>query len=245
MDGETEPGRVESTVPAPGRLAGLHVDALFRTTPDGALVETNEPSPATAPRVFVARTSQGVICRLRHDVPAPLAARLRQIAAGMPPLPEQRAEVTAYDDLRDAVEEAGAVEHVWHGPAYHFAAEPRPLDPDVEEITAGHSGLAGEFECFHQDLPAMAPFFGIIRAGAVVSGCFSARITTEAAEAGVMTDVAHRGQGLAAAAVNAWRLAIARSGRTPLYSTSYDNLSSQAVTRRLGLAQYAETFALT
>jgi hypothetical protein len=245
VDGHTEPHHADATVPAPGILAGLHVDALFRTTPAGALLETNEPSPATAPRVFVARTSQGVVCRVRHDVPAPLAATLRRIAAALPLLPARRAEVTAYDDLRAAVEAAGPVERHWHGPAYCFVAASRPLDPDVVEIAAGHSALVGDFECFHQDLPAMAPFFGIIRAGAVVSGCFSARITPAAAEAGVMTDVAHRGRGLAAAAVNAWRLAIARSGRTPLYSTSYDNLSSQAVTRRLGMAQYAETFSLT
>jgi hypothetical protein len=239
--------------PAPGVLVGLHVEALFRTTPDGALLETNEPTPTPAPRVFVARSSQGVVCRVRHDVPPALAAELQRAAAGLPVFPSEvpaedprfRADVTVYDELRAALEETGPVQRHWHGPAYHFAERPRPLDPDVEEITAGHPGLVGDFRCFNKDLPAMGPFFGIARGGAVVSGCFSARITPTAAEAGVMTDVAHRGQGLAAASVNAWRVAVANSGRTPLYSTSYDNRSSQAVTSRLGLVQYAETFSLT
>nr|WP_237391811.1 GNAT family N-acetyltransferase [Paenibacillus dendrobii] len=74
--------------------------------------------------------------------------------------------------------------------------------------------------------------------GEVVSVCCSARISGKAAEASLKTMEAYRGQGLAPRVVQAWCSEVARQGLIPLYSTSWDNLSSQTVARKLGLHPY-------
>ena len=70
--------------------------------------------------------------------------------------------------------------------------------------------------------------------------CASARISPGAAEAGVETVAAYRGQGCAQVAVEAWAAAVRESGRVPFYSTSWDNAASRAVARKLGLIPFAE-----
>ncbi len=226
-------------------LLQAHVRVLYRLRDDGALVESNEASPSEAPRVFVGRSRGGVVCHLRTDVAPTLAADLRRIAGRLPAFPEPAEDAKVYADLEAAVGAESPVRHRWFGPAFEFAEPPRPAHPDVVEVTTDRGGFVGPFEDFRTDLDHHRPFFGIVRAGAVVAGGFTARAVEDAAEAGVNTNVEYRGQGFGAAVVNAWRLAVERSGRTPLYSTSYDNTSSRAVARRLGLRQYAETFALT
>ena len=71
-----------------GLLIQRSVEALFRMDSLGRLLESNEAFPEPAPRLFVARTSTGALCRARHDVPAELAAQLSAAVAGLPPLPE-------------------------------------------------------------------------------------------------------------------------------------------------------------
>ena len=74
--------------------------------------------------------------------------------------------------------------------------------------------------------------------------CYSARLTGRAAEAGVETLETHRGRGYAPAVVAAWAHAVRETGRIPFYSTSWDNLASQAVARKLGLVQYATDLSI-
>jgi len=88
------------------------------------------------------------------------------------------------------------------------------------------------------DLEHRQPCHAVVRDGAAVSLCFSSRTTGDAAEAGLNTVEAFRRRGYATAVTAAWALAVRRSGRIPLYSTSWDNLASRAVARRLGLILY-------
>ncbi|MEQ7126360.1 GNAT family N-acetyltransferase [Actinopolymorpha sp. B11F2] len=230
---------------SPVQLAEAHVRALFRTTGDGLLAETNETPPAKAPRVFVARSRAGTLCHPRHDLHPALAAELRRRARDLPPLSDPTPDPEIYAALRSAVEEDGPITNRWHGPAYAFDGPALEPHPDVVEIREERDLFVGHpFEDFRTDLDHHRPLFAVVRDGRIVAAGFSSRTTEREAEAGVNTHVDHRGQGLGAAVVNAWRLAIEGSGRVPLYSTSYDNLSSQAVTRRLGLRQYAESYWL-
>ncbi|MDF1490093.1 GNAT family N-acetyltransferase [Tessaracoccus caeni] len=226
-------------------LLALHVGALYRLDEHGRLIETNEATPNPAPRVFVGRTAEGSSCYLRRDVPEGLGRRIDQLTRDLPLYPDRRGDAEVYGAIEDAIAEAGTIASRWHGLAYAFTTPCSPMSSEATEITDGRDVLVGPFAPFQTDLKAIWPFFGVLRDGRVVSACYSARLTDHAAEAGVDTDPAHRGQGLAATVINAWRKAIEDSGRTALYSTSYDNLSSQAVARRLGLSQYAETFSLT
>jgi predicted GNAT family acetyltransferase len=70
--------------------------------------------------------------------------------------------------------------------------------------------------------------------------CFSSRTSAYAAEAGVETAPEFRGRGYASAVVTRWAEVVRQSGRRPLYSTSWDNLASQGVAKKLGLILYGE-----
>jgi predicted GNAT family acetyltransferase len=85
----------------------------------------------------------------------------------------------------------------------------------------------------------------MVKDGQAVSVCFSARLTAEAAEAGLHTAPSARGRGYATAVTAGWALAIRKRGAIPLYSTAWDNLASQAVARRLGLTLYGADWHLT
>ncbi|MFE6795751.1 GNAT family N-acetyltransferase [Paenibacillus chitinolyticus] len=77
-----------------------------------------------------------------------------------------------------------------------------------------------------------------------VSVCFSARSSDKAAEAGVETLKDYRGKGYAMRVTSSWAQAIRRSGRIPLYSTSWDNYSSQSIAKRLRLHFYGTDISI-
>lgn len=120
-----------------------------------------------------------------------------------------------------------------------------PLDADVRLIDPASAPLLdAHFPYTRSVLAARSPVAGVVVDGSVVAACFSARRRPEAHEAGVATEDAWRGRGFASAVVACWRDAVTAMGAQPLYSTSWDNLASRAVARRLGLAVYADTLSL-
>jgi hypothetical protein len=234
-----------SVIASPAELIALHIGLLYRLDRSEHLIATNEPVPQQAPRLFVGRTETGVVVRCRHDLDPALAEKISRWARELPRYPEARGDGDVYAPIVAAVGTAAPIASRWHGLACRFSEPSRGADPRVVAIAEDASALVGPFARFRSFLDEVAPFFAIVHDGAVVSGCYSARQSHAGAEAGVDTVPAFRGQRYAVAVVDAWRLAIERTGRTPLYSTSYDNASSRALARRLGLVQYAETFALS
>ncbi|WP_369127476.1 GNAT family N-acetyltransferase [Candidatus Entotheonella palauensis] len=95
------------------------------------------------------------------------------------------------------------------------------------------------------DVVQCQPFFALIRDGCAVSVCGSVRKTSQAHEAGVETAQDFRGRGYAAAVVSAWAHAVRQIGLIPLYSTSWQNMASQAVARKLGLVPYGTDLHMT
>ena len=81
--------------------------------------------------------------------------------------------------------------------------------------------------------------------GTPVSACFSSRTSAGASEAGVETLPEFRRRGYASAVTAAWARHVRAAGRVPLYSTSWDNLASQHVARRLGLLLYGADLHIT
>jgi predicted GNAT family acetyltransferase len=90
----------------------------------------------------------------------------------------------------------------------------------------------------YDELADWGPCFAVVRGGAAVSVCFSSRIGAAAAESGVETLPHFRGRGYASAATAGWATAVQAAGLIPLYSTSWENLASQGVARRLGLVLF-------
>lgn len=233
------------------RLLQLQVDALFTHDPRGRILYLNEPGGDRAPRFFLGRTREGNLWRCRDDVVEGTVRELARLASGEPVCDDLRAEprnMAAFLAALRADRESASVEWQYAGPAYRFPDELPPVMATVTRLTRTDLHLlrlmpwdldetAREFERYE-------PFMAVIEDGAAMSLCHSARLTDQAAEAGVETLKAYRGRGYATTVVAGWAYAIRATGRIPLYSTSWDNLASQAVARRLGLVQYGTDLSL-
>ena len=95
------------------------------------------------------------------------------------------------------------------------------------------------------ELNSSQPCLAVVEDSQVVSICRSVRSSSRAHEAGVDTLTGYRRHGYATSVVAAWALAVRALNRIPLYSTSWDNVASQGVARRLGLIQYGVDYHVT
>ena len=140
---------------------------------------------------------------------------------------------------------------VTFGPAFEFPPstfEWAPLATEGHNVKSVHdeaslnhhfSGWgAGEIEA------GAAPVLAVFDGNYPVSACFCARRSSVAAEAGLETAPAFRGQGYAPQVVAAWAVAVRESGRTPLYSTAWTNTASLSVARKLELTIYATDWSI-
>ncbi|MGI8415512.1 MAG: GNAT family N-acetyltransferase [Nakamurella sp.] len=81
----------------------------------------------------------------------------------------------------------------------------------------------------------LGPWAALTDAGGVVTLCHSARLSAIGAEAGVRTELTHRGRGLAAVVVTGWAVQL-RERRIPLYYSASDgNSASLRAATTLGL----------
>ena len=106
------------------------------------------------------------------------------------------------------------------------------------------SFLPDAFSWLAQEISDVLPCAAVIQNGQAVTICRSVRISNEAAEAGLETLSVYRGRGYAGLAVMAWARAVRKEGRMPLYSTSWDNIASQQVAKKLGLRWYGVNFSV-
>jgi hypothetical protein len=225
-------------------LMALQVEALFVHDARGRLLHTREADPQPAPRFFLGRTRAGSLWRVRHDLPDALADQLNAIAAGEPPLSDPRQKPVQLDRIRELLCPEGEAAPIEFGPAYCF---PDLLPPSPGTVWIGSANrdlCCGELAWLQRGWEVVGPVMASVADGRAVSVCFCARLTPRAAEAGVETLEAFRGQGHATRAVAAWARAIRAIGCVPLYSTSWENVASQGVARKLGLRLYGTDFSL-
>jgi hypothetical protein len=173
------------------------------------------------------------------DVAPEVAAELIELAQSEPPLStwdQSPVHAQRYQALISG--------QLNGGPAYEFpesviSSERLTSIQDEAMLQKHFTGwTAGEINA------GAGPMAAIVADGYPVSICFCARRSDIAAEAGVETAPAYRGQGLAPRVVAAWAVAVRTTGRVPLYSTSWTNSSSQRVAIKLGLKRYATTFSI-
>lgn len=222
-------------------LAQQRVDALFTRDDRGDLLTLNElepvPPPTPAPRVYLGVTAGGTVRGYRHDVPAALRVAIEEFCEEASPASSREDMLHALQAVLDTHDPGGEAWDVSSGPAFVF---PETVLVSDEVILIG----PGQDALLQADFPFTAtwlrerwPCYGVVIDDRAVSICYSARRTGAVAEAGVDTAEAFRGRGHAALVTAAWAKAIRADGITPVYSTSDDNLASQAVARKMGLRQ--------
>ena len=220
-------------------LMQIQVRALYRHDDRDRLLSVNESGDPPAPRLFLGRTLAGHVWRFRHDLPEPLVAELEALLATEPVATDLSQPPRRLEALQAALARDAPLAEMWSGPAWHFPDELPTFDLDVVRITPVDADLVRPvFPILADDLPWCQPCLAIIQDGGLASLCFSSRNTSAAAEAGANTLEEYRGRGYAPAVVAAWARAVRLEGRIPLYSTSWDNLPSQSVARKLGLVLY-------
>ena len=231
--------------PSDLELAQMQADALFVHDARGRLLRVNEPDPTDpAPRFFLARTAAGNLWRTRFDLPADLAAALERLAADEPVVSNLREPARHMAEYTALLAQHAPLSDTNAGPAYYLPE----LDPPTNTVTitpANAALLAAHYPYTRSRHAELAPVVVCVADGVAVAVCCSARITAQVAEAGVYTVESYRGRGYAAETVRGWAAAIRAMGRLPLYSTAWENTTSQAIARKLKAVQYATDFSIT
>ncbi|HEX8737314.1 MAG TPA: GNAT family N-acetyltransferase [Pyrinomonadaceae bacterium] len=229
-------------------LMNIHARALFIHANESRILFVNEPdnTSAPAPRLFLGRTLIGNIRRFRADLPDKLCRELDALCADEPPVnTEFNAPPRHFETFIRLLESDAPVESVENGLAYQFIKDEMPFERVTAVTEDNPEILQGGFEKLIEELPAWQPFVAMVQENRAVSICRSVRITAEAHEAGVETLPEFRGNGYAAEVVSEWARLVRKAGAIPLYSTSFENHASQAVTRKLGLKCYGVSFHIT
>ena len=231
-------------MPEPALLQ-LHASALYRVDSRYRLLAVNEPGAPPPPRLFFGRTRTSHLWRFRYDLAEPIVDELEALLRAEPVTVDLLQPPRCLASLQQALARDAPLSGTWSGPAWRFPDELPTFALDVIQITPERADLVHSiFPVLADDLPWRQPCLAIVADGQLASFCFSSRNTTAAAEAGVNTIEAFRGRGYAAAVAAAWARAVRHEGRIPLYSTSWNNLASRAVARKLNLILYGADFSI-
>ena len=231
-------------------LMQIHVSALYRHDDRNHLLAVNEPGvpwpdDPRPPRLFLGRTRAGHVWRFRHDLPESLILTLEAMLRDEPVVDELSRPPRCLPALEATLARDAPLTETWSGPAWRFPDEIPASEHEVIPVTTANDDLVRPiFPVLADDLPWRQPCLALVADGRLASLCYSARNTPHAAEAGVDTREEFRGRGYAPAVVSAWARAVRAEARIPLYSTSWDNLASRSVARKLGLILYGADLSI-
>jgi hypothetical protein len=214
-----------------------HVAALYVHDDNGRIVVLNVPegSSKPAPYFFFGRTRHGNLWRFRDTIPRELVRELARLAGAEKANPDLEREPERLAVMLERVRAHLPAEIAWRGPAFRFP-ERLPRSDGVVAVTPANAELvADSFPDLHRTLSERLPCCAALAEGRAVSVCYCATRPGRAVEAGVDTLEDHRGRGLASRVTAAWAGQARRRNLLPLYSTSWENLASRGVARRLGL----------
>jgi len=180
-------------------------------------------------------------------VPDKLCEELGALCADEPPANAESGELPRHLKTYVRLLESDApVEKLGTGLAYQFPQDfLSPSRPLLAVTEKNAEVLQGGFEKLVEELPAWQPFVALIEKNRAVSVCRSVRITSEAHEAGVETLPDFCGRDYAKDVTTEWARLVRAVGAIPLYSTSWENVASQAVARKLRLKYYGSSFNIT
>ena len=210
-------------------------ETMFATDANGRLV-------GEVPHLHLLRTPETFIARCHADLSEETAARLADLAKRPRGRPSQWAR--EYADYVEVLRKVAPVQAIRAGPLYRF---PSVIEAVGDAIAIGDDNadlLLGGLDEWRPDVAAGLPMVAVVVDGRAVSICASVNASKTAHCAGVETLAGYRGKGLAAQSVSAWAREVRTVGAEPVYGTTFDNLSSQGVARRLGLDLMASEFSI-
>ena len=187
-------------------------------------------------------TPSGVVCHIRADVPHGLAAELLGYARDEAPTADLDAPPRHERCYRELLAPYGKI---WLGPAFALRHDVRATHAAVAITRANAELLADRFDEWADEIDQRQPCYCVLERGRAISLCASARVTSQAHEAGVETLWEYRGHGHAATVVTAWAHAVTARGALPMYSTSWDNVASQRVAAKCGFTAYGSDYHIT
>ena len=230
-------------------VMAIQIATRFVCTPDGRLLRSTDPfSDGAAVRFFLGRTIKGNLWRLGHNLPDDVVRELEALARSEPVCTDPSEfcqEPTIATAVRAVLGRPATIPGESRGPAYYLPAEvPGAPATAVLVVTTEASAplLAAPSPHLACGLSKVSPCVVALREGAVVAVCYSSRQSDRATEAGVRTLEPHRRQGYGVAVVARWAAAVRQRGLLPLYSTSWQNVASQGLARKIGGVLFGEDF---
>ncbi|MFS0870221.1 GNAT family N-acetyltransferase [Paenibacillus xylanilyticus] len=221
---------------APLELMEMQAQTLYTMNTQQRLTGINEPEGGHAPALFIGMSSAGPLPYYHEQLPLELVHQMGHDVKLPIDIPK----------LMRRVETFKPVKEIWMGPAYTFREKYDEWNLNVQFIDYNNRFLLKEhFPVLMDRLGVKMPVAAYIIADSAVAVCCSARVSQRGAEASLYTVPAYRGYGYAVETVKCWQYHVQESGRIPLYSTSWDNLPSQQVARKLGLIQFGMDFSIT
>lgn len=211
-------------------LMSHHVDVLFRHDTENKITVVNEPPYEAAPLFYIGSTREGKIVRYSNTLDVDIIERIKHIVGRKP---------TDLAELIRLIGKVSGLKSFYFGPAYVFPIVRSGSCAEVIQVTDENKEiLKSDFPYTFEDFDYKQPCFVIIKDNKVVSICCSARQNMKAAEASVFTNEHYRGRAYGKAVTTAWALEVQKQKRIALYSTSWDNISSQSLAEKLQLLQY-------
>jgi RimJ/RimL family protein N-acetyltransferase len=200
---------------------------LFTIDQRKRITGLNEREDLTAPFLFIGRTKTGNVIRFDKTISE-----------------MEKNEILTQIDNNDLgkltfnINRIRKINSIWLGPAYAFLEDSNMISDAIKITCENKELLSEEFPHLMRELEWKQPLYVMVQDGKAVSVCSSARKSSTAAEASVETSTRYQGQGYAARCVISWANEVKKLGLQPLYSTAWDNFSSQSVARKLNLYQY-------
>jgi hypothetical protein len=224
-------------------LLHMHVQVLFTHDQRERLTGLNQWNGGVAPRFYLGRTSRGNVCRFHANLPDELIKELDELCL------EETGDILLEPRHKEKYIQLlsfhNEITKVWQGPAYWCSKVVAPSTPPVAITDANAHFLKGGLEAWLPDVPHLQPFMVAVEDNHAVAVCASVRMIAEAHEAGVETLSAYRRKGHAFNVVAGWANALLEKRVIPLYSTSWENIASQNVAKKLGFALYGTDFHIT
>jgi hypothetical protein len=220
-------------------LIDIETETLFIHDQRQRLKYHNDPTDPTrlAPRFYFARTRTRNIRRFRHDLPDEVAQKLDALFALEPIATDLREPLLHSEGFIDLLKTHAPFQRLDKGLAYHFPDKIPSPSTSVIRVTKENAELLRDgFPETIDELDLVQPCMVVVEDGRAVSLCHSVRLSTRAHEAGLETLAEYRRKGYAAAVVASWAMAVRDLDLIPFYSTSWENVASQGVARKLGLA---------